>query len=209
MKTISQFLISLVLILTFNTVSSQEKEDCKVKGSELKGTYEGKCKKGLAHGLGVFKYSKVDNIYEGRFKKGMMNGEGIVYTMSNGTKEIVKKGIWKKNKYVGEKPVKPYRIERLLNVERNTVKKISEIGNKVTFNFLQNGSRNGIRNLTMTGFSGTRIVDSYYEGYENVQFPFRCIVKYVTYNRFRTASYEARYEITIFEPGSWEIGLYN
>jgi len=48
--------------------------DCKVIDPELQGTYEGGCKNGLAHGMGV---AKGEAEYEGEFTKGLKDGQGV------------------------------------------------------------------------------------------------------------------------------------
>jgi len=61
-------------------------QDCEVLRESISGSYEGDCKKGLAHGEGT---AKGEDTYAGEFKKGLPHGEGT-YTWANG------------NVYVGE-----------------------------------------------------------------------------------------------------------
>jgi hypothetical protein len=94
---------------------------------EIAGTYEGKCKNGLAHGKGI---ATGTDRYEGQFSKGLPNGTGK-YTWQNGSVyngewsdgerngigrfimktasgDSIQDGIWDKNVYLGPKPQNPY-----------------------------------------------------------------------------------------------------
>lgn len=186
----------------------QENEDCKVVGENLKGEYYGKCKKGLAHGEGIFNFSEDSKVYEGKFKKGKMNGKGMLYIVKNGEREILKKGIWKNNEYVGEVKIAPFVVNRIVNLDRHTVRKMGA-GNKVNINFYQNGTRNSVSGLTIFTNNGNAVSGSYIHSYENLLYPFKCEVSYTTRSKFKTTSYRVRFEIVINEPGEWDISLYN
>ena len=75
---------------------------CEVKLDEIKGTYEGGCKKGKAEGSGK---AVGTDTYEGEFKKGLPHGEGT-YTWANGN---VFRGLFKKGKKEGKG--KPTRVK--------------------------------------------------------------------------------------------------
>jgi hypothetical protein len=186
----------------------QKEEVCKVVGKDLKGEYYGKCKKGLAHGQGIFNFSEGGKVFDGKFKKGKMNGKGMIYVVKNGEKEVLKEGIWKNNAYVGEEKIAPFVVNRTENLDRHTVRKMSD-GNKVNLNFYQNGIRNNVSGLTVFTNNGNQVSGSYIYAYENLLYPFKCEVSYTTLSKFKTTSYRVRFEIVINEPGEWDISLYN
>ncbi|MGV8092965.1 MAG: hypothetical protein AB2L24_14000 [Mangrovibacterium sp.] len=57
-------------------INAQETNTCKVLLTEISGSYEGECKKGLADGFG--KATGVDQ-YEGELKKRLPEREGEIY----------------------------------------------------------------------------------------------------------------------------------
>ena len=83
----------VVFILAF-TISGFSQFDCKVLVENLKGQYNGDCKKGLANGDGS---AKGIDTYVGEFKKGNPHGFGV-YTFENGSNYI---GNFKKGKMDG------------------------------------------------------------------------------------------------------------
>lgn len=77
-------IISLIsFVLLFGSIAFAQ-YDCKVLSENLKGQYNGECKKGLANGDGSAK--GIDS-YTGSFKKGYPNGFGV-YTFANGSNYI-------------------------------------------------------------------------------------------------------------------------
>ena len=96
-------------------------QDCKVLKESISGSYDGDCKKGLAHGngnakgvdtyTGEFKkglpdgdgtYTWADGrVYKGEFKNGMMDGAGELTGTSAGTEGNVVTGYWEEDKYLG------------------------------------------------------------------------------------------------------------
>ncbi|WP_338356505.1 hypothetical protein [Yeosuana marina] len=215
MKSIFIKVLFLGCFLIFNITFGQEKSNCTVVDNESNGVYIGKCKKGLAHGDGVFEYMNGKYMYVGKFKKGKKHGEGKLFSFIEGEKKLVKEGVWKNNKYVGKKPESKqmaYKVQKRVNIDRYTVRNIGE-GNKVKFTFLQNGNRNNIEDITIIGDSGTRFSNAYNqstsEGFENVKFPFKCRVTYRTLSKLKFQTLDVRFEILIIEPGIWDITLNN
>ncbi len=216
MKNVIKF-IGISAMLLFSTAllaqnpddyPPQKDEICKVVGENMKGEYYGKCKKGLAHGQGVFNYAEGGKIYEGKFKKGKMNGKGTLYVLKNGIREVIDKGIWKNNEFVGEIKMVPYSVNRIINLDRHTVRRLGD-GDRVNLNFYQNGARNNVSGLTVFTNNGTQVTGSYIYSYENILYPFKCEVSYTTTSKFKTTSYRVRFDIVINEPGEWDIALYN
>ena len=79
--------LALISILLFVfVINGFSQYDCKVLVENLKGQYNGACKKGLANGQGS---AKGVDAYVGNFKKGLPNGFGV-YTYENGSNYIGK-----------------------------------------------------------------------------------------------------------------------
>ncbi|NNC49404.1 MAG: hypothetical protein HKO01_02590 [Flaviramulus sp.] len=211
MKKSYTLLFFTILIFSLIKINAQNSNDnnCKVIGKKHSGIYNGGCKKGLAHGEGVLNFDEGKKIYEGKFKKGELNGEGILYTFEDGEKVILKEGIWKNNEYVGEKKVRPYKVKRVVNLPRYTVRKTGE-QKEVYINFMKDGGRNNnVRNLNVLVNNGNEINGSRIMGYDNIIFPFQCEINYYTTSKLGTTSLQVRFEIIISEPGRWEISLFN
>lgn len=208
MKSFQRILVVFMVLGTINTLQSQSDSKCKVVNEDTPGKYEGKCKKGLAHGLGIYKFSDNIKIYEGQFKKGKFNGLGVIYSIESGKKEVLKEGIWKNNIYKGEKKIASYIVKRNYNVDRYTLRRKGD-QNKVWLNFIQNGTRNNVSNLNISVSNGVEMPGGYVTGYNIIEFPFTCSIIYTTMNKLQTASGEATFEFIINEPGEWDVILYN
>ena len=213
-KILKNVLVCFYGLLISNSYG-QEKNSCTVLDNENSGSYIGQCKNGLADGYGVYEYMDGMYVFEGKFKKGLKHGEGQLFSFINGEKKLIKEGVWKKSKYLGDKSkprVSSYKIQKRVNIDRYSVRRVGE-GNKVKFNFVQNGSRNNIEDLTLTGDSGILFSSSYNqslnEGFDNVKFPFKCAVTYKTLSKLKFQTFIVRFEILINEPGVWEITLNN
>lgn len=114
-------LLSLCVLHLFfvGTIFAQ---DCKVLKESISGTYEGDCKKGLAHGNGTAKgedtyignfkkglphgngtYTWADgNVYKGEFKNGLMEGAGKMTVSMGGIEGNITTGYWEEDKYLGK-----------------------------------------------------------------------------------------------------------
>ena len=202
---------------------------CRVKATNLKGTYEGKCERGLAHGKGVavgkdtykgsFKkgypqgkgtcYYADGSFYTGEWKKGMRHGEGE-YTFQLDGRDTTTVGKWRKDEYVGPIEEHAYQVGMVRGVDRYTIRKIKD-GDRVHIKILQNGMTNtGIEDFRIFGDKGNQVFLQNAYGYENIdEFPFNCKINYITYNKIRTAQHEVIFVFTINEPGDWEVVLNN
>lgn len=217
-------LLIIAVIMYGNFIYGQQ-SDCKVKLTNISGTYIGDCKNGLANGKGT---AQGTDFYEGQFVKGLPSGEGI-YKWSNGSyyegqwkdglregkgkmvlKDSVIVGYWKNDKYVGTKLIPPYIITRNQSVGRSTIKKTtsSEPGIKIIIS--QSGLDNkSIENFSLTYSSGAEYHSSNIYGIDNVTFPVNVKIEYISWNQLHTSQFNVVFEFTINDPGSWEVTLYN
>ena len=208
MKSLVNFLVFTLFIIITNVSFAQNNVNCKVIYQDEIGIYQGECKKGLAHGEGVFTFNDGQSVYEGKFRKGNFHGIGTLFTLIEGNKKVEKQGVWKKNEYIGDKKIPAYDVKRKYNLDRYLVRKRGE-GNNIWINFFQNGSRNNVRNLNVFVSNGVEISGSFILGYNVIKFPVQCTINYRTTNKLKTTTYEVSFDIEINEPGEWDILLYN
>ena len=220
--------IFLVLFFGLLSFSLSAQGDCKVLIPEIAGQYTGKCKNGLAHGKGK---AVGQDTYEGGFSKGLPDGTGT-YIWANGDmytgdwyhgikqgegtlkfkfneRDSLITGIWENDIYKGPVPLKPH-VLSCVSIDRYTFKNTGNQLNRVLLNFYQNGVRNlTIENLLLSTSSGTDTRLGQSVGYENILFPVTIKATYTTMNKARTATVYAIFEFEIFEPGDWEVDIYN
>lgn len=216
----------IILLFTFQNNFSQE--TCKVLTDNLVGTYEGKCKKGLAHGkgkaVGTDSYEGVfskgfpsgngtytwanGDIYIGKWKKGKRQGEGVLKYKING-KDTIMAGLWEDNRYLGPKPIPP-KVTEARSIDRYTIKKYGNEINRVLISFQQNGVRNPhITNLLLTTSCGIETSLGYMIGFRDFEFPIKIKLSYKTKNKLLTSEYNVSFEFEIFEPGDWRVEINN
>ncbi|MBI9034879.1 MAG: hypothetical protein JEZ03_10455 [Bacteroidales bacterium] len=217
-------LIILLLILCTAVFSQQEHS---VLIPDLQGSYQGKMKKGLAHGKGIAK--GVDH-YEGKFKKGLPNGFGT-YTWANGdvyigewqkglrsgngkliysvnNLEIVKEGLWNDDQYLGPKPRKLVVLRRE-NVIRYKCDRVGS-GNRVLVDVYQDGSQNTeLTDYFIVSNSGGYTNLGNLKGFDDIIFPVQLKINYRSWNALHTYLYDVVFEVEIFEAGDWRIYLHN
>ncbi len=213
-----QYLPLIVLLLP--VAAFTQTGVCTVAADSLKGTYEGECKKGVAHGIGT---AKGADTYTGQFKKGMPDGEGT-YTWHNGMyhagkwknglqdgkgvlhypdkDSTVMTGYWKKGVYKGlyETPWVIYNLPsyissksvQLVDTSRNTVVVKMEGG--------LGGKAPDISKFTLLGGNYLRYdrreqnKDDVIE-FQHVIFPFRI--------RFEVGG--GGFDIEFYEKGNWDV----
>ena len=204
---LSVFLIALSSTFIF----AQQK--CEVLKVDISGEYQGECKSGLAHGKGI---SKGQNSYEGEFKKGLPNGDGTIFFADGGKysgqwkdgvrqgegkftikikgKDSIADGIWKNDKYIGEKPVKQFEIIKKIGVSRYTIRKVGDNLNKITVKVRYKGQalKNTLQNISVS--SGNRINYDGYIVFENINpYPFICEMQYNIPSTLGTVSVEIEF----------------
>ncbi|MFZ4549832.1 MAG: hypothetical protein ACOYN4_20455 [Bacteroidales bacterium] len=203
-------------------------EKCKVLTPAISGTYEGKCKNGLANGKGI---AIGTDKYEGQFSKGLADGEGT-YTWSTGEKYVgewkagqrngtgtytsqvdgkdsIQSGMWKNDKYLGAKPKAP-EILYSVGVDRNYIKRIGSAKNRIWIDISQNDSRNkGITNLNISTTSGLKSKIGESIVFTEVVFPVIVRIKYTPIHKTHFAESNVSFEFELFEPGDWTVELFN
>ena len=221
MKHFKNFIFFILMVLS--TVSLGQNE-CKVLVPEISENYEGKCKKGFAHGKGTA--SGIDN-YTGRFVKGLPGGKGV-YTWANGDiytgywekgkrngegsfrfkindKDSLLSGIWEFDKYIGPIPEKP-KVKYKKSVERYTFSKLNDIYNKIEIQLMCNGMRNPtVSDLTIHASTG--IVSNL--TIEDIQYPVTVKIQYNTASKLNTYMYPVIFEFEISDPGEWLLIINN
>jgi hypothetical protein len=220
--------LSLVVLSSFNGILIYGQEKCKVLKPEIAGTYDGKCKKGLANGKGT---AIGTDRYEGQFLDGLPSGYGT-YTWANGDiytgewsegmrhgigkmslkidgVDSIRNGLWQKDVYKGPKPRNPY-VSYKEGVDRYTLQKNNTTKNRVLVDIFQNGNRNtSITNFMMSTSSGSDTQVGLSVGYDFIIFPVTIKIMYTTLNKFHTMPQSVRFEFEIFEPGDWKLVLEN
>lgn len=150
------FIFSVILTPTVDIPNTElmHPADCKVLLEQIGDSYEGECKKGLAHGQGM---ATGEDTYTGEFKKGLPHGTGL-YRWANGDSfegewkkglkegsgklmradSSVQEGFWIEDEYIGEEK-EPYKIIAKSGfIHKITFKRIGSEPNKVDVYFVQN-----------------------------------------------------------------------
>jgi hypothetical protein len=213
----------LCLIIGSHVYAQQS--SCLVKLPQISGQYSGECRKGLAHGQGL---SRGIDTYEGDFFKGLPNGKGK-YTWANGSyydgdwKNGVREGIgrmvsgdtvvsgyWKADLYKGAKKMPSYTILLSRNVARYSIIKSVESGNGVLVKILLGGNDNSeVEDFSLAYTSGSEYRNAGIYGIQNSSVPVDVTIRYRTWNQLHSAQYDAVFEFTILEPGTWKVTLTN
>jgi hypothetical protein len=216
---------------TYNFTQLFPPDSCKVLMPDISGKYSGKCKNGFAQGNGI---AEGKDKYEGHFKNGWPDGKGK-YTWANGDiydgdwnggkrngkgKSTYKKvkadsvvyGIWEDDKFIKIFFPEPYNIIIARYIDRYSVIKVGEGkgGNRICLKL----KRAGFDNLNVTNYSfladnGSYQQEGNYFVYDQVVFPVAIKINYSTPNKFNTGMVDVVFQITIAEPGDWDIILTN
>ena len=194
---------------------------CTVKMESISGQYTGKCKKGLANGKGSA--VGVDR-YSGEFRKGLPHGSGT-YTWANGdyykgdwkyglkegegklvTGDSILEGFWKEDRFLGQKLLTAYKINRSMSVTRYSFKKMNSTNNDVKIKLIRGGIENsGVENFLIAYSSGSQYSSGPFTGIQNPSFPLDIKVTFSAWNMFKTAKSEVIFDFTINQPGNWDV----
>lgn len=226
MNHIRNFITIVFSILIGIPIYSQS--DCKVVVKDLQGIYNGDCRKGLADGEGSAKgkdtytgewkkglpnghgkYTwSTGEIYEGEWRKGQKNGYGI-YQFKYKNKDTIVEGVWQNDIYEG-KPTQAPEVIQQYNIDKYQINNVNAFQNRVIFDFWQNGARNtSMEDLKLIATSGTIATSGQLTGFDNISFPVTITIRYTSYNKLHTSKFNAVFEITVFEPGDYEVKLFN
>ena len=221
----SILLTALTVIFLASDICAQT--NCRVLMPSISAAYKGPCRQGLADGTG--EASGTDNYagdfrkglpdgkgtyiwhtgesYIGEWKKGLRDGEGVfIYRYLD--RDSVLSGLWKEDKYIGEKEIPRYTIEY-----RDGIGRVScfRTGDRpyVRYRFSRNGGEsNNISNLLLQGSSGSESMSASFTGFEQVTFPFTGKVKFNAPNNFYTAVLNCELRLIINEPGAWVVTIF-
>jgi len=219
---------SIFLFFLFsNTILLFSQQKCKVLMPAISGSYDGKCKKGLANGKGTA--IGIDT-YEGRFSKGYPNGMGV-YTWASGNeyigewefgkrngegiykfkysgKDSLQAGIWKQDRYMGPKPPPPS-ILQSRNVQQYSFMKLGD-QDKFSIEIYMNAAINStIENLRIISSFGSYQNIGKTIVYDYMEYPATFKITYITWNKLHTKQMKAVFEFEIYEPGDWMLKLTN
>lgn len=194
-----------------NSISTNYKGVCKNGLADGKGEasgvdqYVGDFRKGYPDGNGTYVWHTGEK-YTGGWKKGLRDGKGD-FTFSYNGRDSVLSGIWKNDKYLGEKLLDPYTIDYKEGVGRIMIMKLGDRP-YVQLKFSRNGSgANEISNLLMQGSSGSERTEGTLTGFEQVTFPFNCKVRFDAPNAFYSAIISCEVRFTINKPGAWLVSI--
>lgn len=216
----------LLPILILFPLFAVAQSPCKVSLPALDSIYKGKCKNGLANGMGeawgkfyykgkfVSGYPEGEGraeypdgtLYIGTWKKGMKNGKGTVRFTENG-KIVEKTFVWENDVRQKEILPAPYKILTQRNVARMRVYKQGGT-NGVWFNpSSQGGVADDYEDFQLSGTSGRETLQNPKFGFDDAQFPFKGSIRYKAWNKLRTTQTEILVEIEITEPGNWVVEI--
>ena len=219
-----------LILFSFICFVSLQAQDCDVLVEEISGTYEGKCKKGLANGKGI---AVGTDTYEGSFKKGLPHGEGV-YTSANGnvftgTFQRGKKqgkgtmafnnddiptldGYWLDGEYTGKDKKVYTLIDRSTSVKSVRFNRMDGDENKIVFKFANQGKPVKVTGLSFECPNAVETRASEFDvHFEISEFPAKGNV------RFRAAALktangssdyvEGQAEFEIKFRGNWEVTI--
>jgi len=219
----------LAILILGLYINGTAQTDCKVLIPAIADSYKGGCRNGLADGTGEafgadqyngeFKKGLPDGTgtyiwqsgekYEGEWKKGLRNGTGV-FTMIYMGRDSVLAGEWKNDTYVGQKEPPPYVVKYRNSIGRVTCMRIGNTPEYIKFKFSRSGESSTvqIRDLMMTGSSGSESTTGNFLGFEHVDFPFEGRVRFTAPNAFNTAMLSCELRFVINQPGAWTVTIY-
>ena len=225
MKTKTLLTVVFVVVAGFNSVHPQT--TCKVLKPSISGTYTGACKRDYAHGkgeaigidkyIGEFKkgfpdgigtyYWQTGEIFQGQWKNGLRNGKGE-FTFTYMGRDSLLTGIWKGDKYAGERLLASYVIEYKNSIGRVTCIKVGDRP-YVQYKFSPRGGvLDNTSNLFLQGSSGSETASTSFVGFDQVTFPFKGKITFNAPNSLNTAMLTCELRFLINEPGSWVVTLF-
>jgi hypothetical protein len=203
----------------FNT---QAQSDCEVKKLGIEESYDGECKKGLAHGegtatgvdvyKGTFKKGLPEGIgeytwangdvYIGEWKRGLKDGQGELKMIRNGVDSLVT-GYWKKDEYMGE-----FKDNYEIITKTPEIVSVSFInkgeGNELILLITKGQNPIAVQGLTVTGQYGSGTPINRAVAFRQIEYPWQGSIRF-SYNDKGMKSEELVAKINT--PGIWEIRI--
>jgi hypothetical protein len=221
MKQLNTIFIAIFLALTAYTVQAQK--DCEVKVLGIEKTYEGDCKKGLAHGEGK---ASGDDTYQGTFKKGLPNGYGeYVWTNGNiykgewkrgmkdgkGELKLIREGIdsvvvgyWSNDKYIGEYEY-PYEVlSKTPDIVSVSFSQKGDEKNELILFITKGQTPTPVIGLSVTGLYGAGTPVNRTVVYRYIDYPWQGSIRFSYQDKGLKAE---ELIVKINAPGVWEIRI--
>ena len=222
-KTLLLFFASIFVALS--NLSGQD--HCTVLKAEISDSYSGKCKKGLAHGIGQasgdhayhgnfknglphgkgkYTYENLD-FYKGEWRNGMRHGNGKLVKASEGfDEENTRLGLWKNDEFVREIVPEVYKVVRKQNIAMLNVKKIDESANKIEY-----AMRNMREVNNFNYHSSSGIIDNVGNGrlvIKEPKFPVTVLIEYDVKTKLSSEhSNHVVVEIKFESTGNWKVRM--
>jgi len=222
------YLVIIILLSFLPHLTFAQTTDCKVLVAAISESYEGECRRNLAHGHGT---AFGEDFYEGEFRRGLPHGVGV-YIWNNGDAYAGEwqrgqrhgigrftiaeadssfTGIWKRDEFIREidsaaKELPAFEVFFKRNLTRVRFVRNGD-GDKVLFNYADAAGNRQISALNTFGTSGHVINYSRHFGYESVVFPFEGKISFTAPSRTGMVVYQIELHFRINEPGIWEIYL--
>lgn len=211
--------------------------NCKVLVKNLQGQYNGKCKKGLAHGegsakgvdsytgnfrkgypngFGVYTYKDGSN-YIGKFKKGLKDGFGLLNTVTESGDVVQNYGLWMADSLIvpnDERALFKVNKSKGINVVDPNLTRDVSIKNQVFINFQQHGAPDKSVVIQDAEISDGKRIDTKERSlntlvaFEDIKkFPVTIKLKYQVDKPEKLVPVDCELEIILFAAGRWEINL--
>jgi hypothetical protein len=118
-------------------------------------------------------------------------------------------GSRKKGKNPGNQLPPQFRVTTKQYVTRSSFQKVGP-GHEVRIKILKSGTDNtDIEDFAMAYEHGTEYRTGNTVGIDNITFPFYNKVTYRSWNSFHAVQFDVRFEFTIYDPGVWDVTIYN
>lgn len=228
-------LLSFLFFAFSGTTFSQY--DCKVLVENLQGQYNGKCKKGLAHGegsakgidsyvgtfrkglpngFGVYTYKDGSN-YIGKFKKGLRDGYGLENKITESGDLVQNYGLWIADSLIVVDDLRAlFKVNRSrsINVVDPGLKRDVSIKNEVWINFRMNGVPIKSVVIENAEISDGKRIDTKIRSLNSLvafdsikKFPVTVKLQYQIDKPEKLTPVDCSLEIILFTAGRWEINL--
>jgi len=225
-----KIVVLAIILCAFYFTSLCQTIEGPVLKKELVGKYEGRLKRGLAHGKGTatgintytgeFKSGlpdgegvytdRVGNVYKGSFRFGKKEGKGVFIPVQSSNEKPIT-GYWENDEYIGPEKLELYVISNKTG-SCNPRVYAAGVGKKIEICAISpvNSSYLGI-NIFMIGDAIERPHERFSGHYcfDDCSFPIEFDMKYQSPNKLGTARIDNTVRIKINKPGNWYITLRN